>query len=312
MKLGSAQISKQRSLLRPLLGWPLVVVLALVAPDAHAGKERIAILDVRPVEPGSAPLAEILTEVLASETAHLLPEVIVVGSSDLRALLGVEKQRQLLGCTEGSCLADIAGALGARYLLVGSVGRVVKSNRIDLKIIDTRRATALARDGVTVDEKIDPIGPVKALLRTLLDEPRLAKLQPEGRRVEPAPSMVGSSRPEQEATASEERSLVAPLCLVIGGGLATVAGSLLVVDAVSFNSRKLDLRFDDAVKASEAAGRERNLGVGAGLIGIGAVVAGALLWPSSSADAAGATSSFRLIPLADGRRAGLSLQLPTP
>jgi hypothetical protein len=37
-------------------------------------------------------------------------------------LLGLERQKQMLGCAEDSsnCLAELAGALGARFVLNGS------------------------------------------------------------------------------------------------------------------------------------------------------------------------------------------------
>ena len=43
----------------------------------------------------------------------------VISAGDIRALLGVERQRALLGCSDSSCTAELSGALGARFVLQG-------------------------------------------------------------------------------------------------------------------------------------------------------------------------------------------------
>jgi hypothetical protein len=40
----------------------------------------------------------------------------VLAGADIAALLGFERQRQLLGYEESGCLAEIGWALGAHYL----------------------------------------------------------------------------------------------------------------------------------------------------------------------------------------------------
>src|SRR5437667_22938 len=44
----------------------------------------------------------------------------VVSSADIAALLGIERQRQLMGCNEGSCAVELAGALNAKRALRGT------------------------------------------------------------------------------------------------------------------------------------------------------------------------------------------------
>ncbi len=53
------------------------------------------------------------------------PDLRVTSQRDIQQMLGLERQKQLLGCTgeSSSCLAELAGALGVDLVLSGSVAR---------------------------------------------------------------------------------------------------------------------------------------------------------------------------------------------
>lgn len=76
----------------------------------------------------------------------------VLSSHDVEVLLGLERQKELLGCSEGSCLTELSGALGARFVLSGTLGQVGESWQLSLTTQDTQkaitigRATRIARD----------------------------------------------------------------------------------------------------------------------------------------------------------------------
>jgi hypothetical protein len=46
----------------------------------------------------------------------------VVSGRDVQAMLGFERARELAGCDDLACFAEIGGALGAQRILVSSVG----------------------------------------------------------------------------------------------------------------------------------------------------------------------------------------------
>jgi hypothetical protein len=77
-----------------------------------------------------------------------------MSSNDIGALLGVERQKQLLGCSDdkGSCLTELAGAAGARFVLSGSLAKLGDVFQLNLTTLDSRnaqpigRATRLAKD----------------------------------------------------------------------------------------------------------------------------------------------------------------------
>lgn len=64
------------------------------------------------------------------------PDLTVVTPSEVVNLLGRERQRALLGCSEGeSCMAELAGALGADGLLLGELAAIGDVIQINLKVI---------------------------------------------------------------------------------------------------------------------------------------------------------------------------------
>jgi hypothetical protein len=68
----------------------------------------------------------------------------VTSSKDVRALLGMERQKQLLGCTEGSCTAELAGALGVDAILTASVVKVGNSFTANLRVSSASNALPLS------------------------------------------------------------------------------------------------------------------------------------------------------------------------
>jgi hypothetical protein len=78
----------------------------------------------------------------------------VIGKSDINSLIGFEKQKQVMGCSDDSaCLAEVGGALGVDYILVGSLGKIGALYRIDLKVVETRKARVRGRIGASVEGK---------------------------------------------------------------------------------------------------------------------------------------------------------------
>jgi TolB-like protein len=114
-----------------------------------AARQRLVLVPFRALEVAQGQ-ADLLSEVALTEAARF-KAVEVLGESDLAAMLGHEKQKVLLGCQEDSCMAEIGGAMGASWLLVGSVGRIGQATRVDLKLIDVKKAKVLARVGETAE-----------------------------------------------------------------------------------------------------------------------------------------------------------------
>src|SRR4051812_14986683 len=64
----------------------------------------------------------------------------VTTATEVSGLLGLERQKQLLGCGDdsNSCAAELLGALGADAIVTGSAAKVGESFAITLKVSATR------------------------------------------------------------------------------------------------------------------------------------------------------------------------------
>jgi TolB-like protein len=120
--------------------WLSVVVLSAVLA---ADRPKLAVLDVQPVgvEPDQAvALGEAITQELSRRGFFE-----VISSSDIRTLLGVERQKELLGCGDSSCTAELSGALGARFIMQSSLTRLGDSLQLSLQMLDSNKAQTVAR-----------------------------------------------------------------------------------------------------------------------------------------------------------------------
>jgi hypothetical protein len=177
----------------------------------------------------------------------------VTTKNDVAQVLGVERQRQLLGCTEEStsCLAELAGALGVLQLLSGTVGKTSSGYVSTLKIIRTDTGTIEWSATTRVDDE-------RALFQFLEEQ---------------ADRLTG--RP---ATAPVVRWVPA----MAGAGVAAVGGLLLgfaLTNASVLQRHPVPRRLsDDEIQALATQGRLLQ-GVGWGLVAAGATgVLSSVLW----------------------------------
>ena len=69
----------------------------------------------------------------------------VMTARDVEAILGHERQLQLVGCAETSgCLVELAGALGVEGIVVGDVGKAAEGFVVNVKVLSTRGSKAVA------------------------------------------------------------------------------------------------------------------------------------------------------------------------
>jgi hypothetical protein len=70
----------------------------------------------------------------------------VVTAKEITTVLGLERQRQLLGCSEASesCMAELAGALGVDGTLMGSIAKLDDTYQVQLKVLSAGGARVLA------------------------------------------------------------------------------------------------------------------------------------------------------------------------
>ncbi len=120
--------------------WLSVMVLSAVLA---ADKPKLAVLDMQAVGVESdqaVALGDAMTQELSRRGFFE-----VISSNDLRTLLGVERQKQLLGCGDTNCTAELSGAIGARFVLQSSLTKLGDSLQLSLQMLDSAKAQTVAR-----------------------------------------------------------------------------------------------------------------------------------------------------------------------
>lgn len=74
--------------------------------------------------------------------------VSVITQQDIAAILGVERQKQLLGCSDGSssCMLELSSALGAERILTGVIAKLESSYQVNLRVLSGVDGKVLAQE----------------------------------------------------------------------------------------------------------------------------------------------------------------------
>jgi TolB-like protein len=247
---------------------PLIAVVAAVLgasappPAGAAEKPRLIVLELSAGGGVEAEVAGALTEAVTQEVADR-GFFQVLSSKEVQTLVGLERQKQLVGCSEADqCLTELAGALDARFILSGSIARLGGAYQLAVQTLDSRRAQ-----------------PVGRATRLSADLTELRKA---------IPWMVA------EATGTPlppPPSRVLPYSLLGAGGLALIGGGLLGVNAIAHEdavNRELQRGEDFATtlntlesyrQESRAIATKRTVSLITLLAGAGLIAAGIALNP---------------------------------
>ena len=95
----------------------------------------------------------------------------VLTEKEVTAVLGLERQRQLLACDqEASCALELAGALGVEALLLGNVARLDELLLVDLKVISARDGRRLASLSVRAASEVGLLDQLDSAARSLAEQ----------------------------------------------------------------------------------------------------------------------------------------------
>lgn len=187
----------------------------------------------------------------------------VLAAKDIAQLIGLERQRQLLGCNDQSqCMAELAGALGVDALMTVSFARSAPYFVTTARIVRAKDGVALSSASERVKQEGEIFDSVDRIASKFLKE-----LVASG----PAPATSNGVVPFIPGIAG---------VVVAGVGFGTFmwAGTertQLETHAIS----------GDAAKAAVEAGRlKQNLGVGL-MIGGGAAIVASAIWVAVSKSA---------------------------
>lgn len=194
----------------------------------------------------------------------------VISSRDVQTLLGVERQRQLLGCADDatSCMAELSGALGARFVLTGSLAKLGDAFQLTLSTLDSQKAQPIGR-ATRIAKSLDAL---RAALPSAVAEATATPLPPPPSRALPVSLLaVGAG---------------ASLFGVVWGALALTQQAQLSgeLDAGATQPDVLSTRatYEQRVAALTT---QKWVALGSLIAGAALVVTGVLLMPSDSGGA---------------------------
>ena len=116
-------------------------MLALLALTALSANPKVAMLTL-----SGADLEPAQVRFFSEHVAEHLRRggVEVVTEREIATILGMERQRQLLGCDDNSCFTELASALGADAIAMGDLAQLEPGlYQINLKLISNREGSVL-------------------------------------------------------------------------------------------------------------------------------------------------------------------------
>lgn len=125
--------------------WGVCVWLLAIAP-LHAATQ----LTVLPFNaPSLSDNDRAVLDVLLVQAVAQHKEFDVVSLSDLNLMFGLQRLRDIVGCDRVSCYAELSRALGARYLVAGTIHELDSKLYYSLTMLDTAKNTVLSRAHIT-------------------------------------------------------------------------------------------------------------------------------------------------------------------
>ena len=200
----------------------------------------------------------------------------VISADDVSQILGFERQKQLIGCLESSCAAELAGALGVDALVLSSLARVGAGFAIDVRVLRASQVETIARfSGRAAGEEqlLDLLPTVAAEIAAQVRAAMGVAVQ--------TPAVTVQERPTA-APGGLRRWAWLPGVL---GGAALASGAVLLglsaTDLQRISTNQPEISSPSELNSVIAAGQTKQLG-GAILVGVGGALvlsaAAMLLW----------------------------------
>ena len=194
----------------------------LFASAAAAADERLLVMEFAHTSDLSADLSRTLTELVTARIDEV-SDYVTVSGTEIKKLVALEGEKSAIGCEDSSCLAEVAGAMGASRVVFGRLAKLGNTMVLQLGLYDADKAAAVARKTV----KASSIDGVAANLDSAVDE------------------LMGIEAPPIDQTESEGAELpIVPYSLMGVGGAALIGGGILAAIGLT-TTANLEASVDD-------------------------------------------------------------------
>jgi hypothetical protein len=229
-----------------VVGPSLLLLLAMQAPldvvptdverrptPAADGPVRVLVLDIQPgsLEAGTARAAGDLVTVALSERRG----VEVASGADIQRAMELEGEKAALGCDDDSCLAELAGALGADLVVFGRGSTLGSVNILYLSLFDSTTGKTVGRVTIEFDDASELLHKVPPAVGRLADT-ELAKrgatppTAADDDRTAASPTEQRGDGPEE--VGEEEEPSTWPAWLMVGIGAPSIVFGVVSTLAV--------------------------------------------------------------------------------
>ena len=100
----------------------------------------------------------------------MLAGVVVSTPSEIQAVIGLERQRQLIGCEGQDCVGDLGALLGVEGLVTGAIAKVGSNYQLNIKVIDGKTGAGLSAASVTVGSESELLESMGRVARAMAKE----------------------------------------------------------------------------------------------------------------------------------------------
>ncbi len=207
----------------------LVSIAGSAARADEVGKVRTLVMDLKSngVEQDAVDTISGLIAVILDENDRLE----VLSGSDVKQLIALESQKQAMGCADdSSCLADVAGALGAELVVFGAAGKLGTLYNLNINLYDSKQGRSVGRVAVQAGSLEQLPGQLRPALQSLVKKALAARgggAAPPAVATDEAPPRtdpIEAEPPPQTTTAASSGPGVMPYVVAGSGGVLVVAG----------------------------------------------------------------------------------------
>jgi len=130
-------------------------------------KVKISVMELKAENGIDKGVVTLLYELILTEFQEY-SNLSVISKTDISSMVQYETEKELAGCDETSCMAEIGGALGVDKVVIGHVGKLGSSYVVTLKLMNIKKATVENRVSKTIPADEDKLIPVIKFLANKL------------------------------------------------------------------------------------------------------------------------------------------------
>ena len=201
------------------------------AIDSKDEKINVMFFELKPLGKYDKNKTKMLENIILAEL-YKYKKFNVISKSDVEKILNAEEFKQMIECSDNSCLMEISGALGAEILVSGDIGQIADVSQLSLKMLNNQDGKVYSRVSRSIEEKGRAlISETKAAVMELIsgyDPSYNLVLKLKSKKLDQ--NNIGSSTPAKtELEAEKESSFLTTWWFWAGLGVLAAGGAALAL-----------------------------------------------------------------------------------